>query len=132
MILNLFRSNFSSRLFLLDIPLLSNRRTILGIVFIQKLIVGDIDFSFLLRRLQFSVPSGPTRNYRPLFLLARTTDFTRHNSFRVSCMLFFLHRTFSTPNKIDTFKIPTGTHRPFPAISRGITYWTGHTFSPIG
>jgi len=59
---------YSSRLFQIHLPSLTNRRTMLGKVLICKLIPGEVESSDFVSRLNFSVPSRFTRNYLPLFL----------------------------------------------------------------
>jgi len=55
---------------LLNLPTLVNRRTMLGTIFMQTLIRGDIYAVELVNRLTFNVPVRLTRNYYPLNLSA--------------------------------------------------------------
>jgi len=54
---------YSSRLLLINLPFLANCRTMLGTVFICKLIRGEVESPDLVSRPNFSVPSKFTRNY---------------------------------------------------------------------
>jgi len=60
--------SYQSRLLLLNLPTLVNRRTMLSTIFMQNLIRGDIDSVELVNRLTFNVPVRLTRNYYPLNL----------------------------------------------------------------
>ena len=89
--------SYSSRLLLLSLPSLINRRITLGVTFLHKLIIGEIDSIFLLERLSFSVPRRTTRNFIPLALPTCTTDYALHSSFRVLCAEYNnLCQVFST------------------------------------
>jgi len=54
---------YSSRLLLINLPSLVNRKTMLGTIFINNLIRGDIDSVDLVSRLTFNVPVRLMRNY---------------------------------------------------------------------
>jgi len=60
--------SYSSRLLLINLPLLANRRTMLGITLIRNLIHVDVESPELLGRLHFNVPHRFARNYIPLVL----------------------------------------------------------------
>jgi len=67
--LNIFKYLiYQSRLLLLNLPTLVNRRTMLGTIFMQNLIRGDIDSVENVSRLTFNVPVRLTRNYYPPLL----------------------------------------------------------------
>jgi len=76
---------YCSRLLLINLPSLANRRTMLGTVFICKLIRGDVESPDLIRRLNFSVPSRFTRNYIPLILNHCRSNYELHDPYRVLC-----------------------------------------------
>lgn len=76
---------YSSRLLLINLPSLANRRTMLGTVFICKLIRGDVESPDLISRLNFSVPSRVTRNYIPLILNHCRSNYELHDPYRVLC-----------------------------------------------
>jgi len=58
--------SYQSRLLLLNLITLVNRRTMIGTIFMQNLIRGDIDSVELVNRRTFNVPVRLTRNYYPL------------------------------------------------------------------
>jgi len=72
-------------LLLLNLPTLVNRRTMLGTIFMQHFIRGDIDSVELVSRLTFNVPVRLKRNYYPLNLPRCTSNFCLHEPFRVQC-----------------------------------------------
>jgi len=82
--------SYSSRLLLINLPSLANRRTMLGTVFICKLISGDVESPGLISRLNFSVPSRFTRNYIPFILIYCRSNYELHDPYRVLCSDFFL------------------------------------------
>jgi len=49
---------YTSILLLINLSTLTNRRTMLGDMFMIKLVTGEIDFSYLLSQINFSVPSS--------------------------------------------------------------------------
>jgi len=53
-------------LLLINLPSLVNRRTILGTIFMNNPIRGDIDSVDLVSRLTFNVPVRLMRNYYPI------------------------------------------------------------------
>ena len=55
----------SDRLNLIDLPILKNRRTMLGIVFINSLINGNVDASYLLGKLNLNIPMRVSRHFSP-------------------------------------------------------------------
>jgi len=61
-------ASYSSRLLLINVPSLSNRRTLLGTMFIRNLIHGEVEIPELLSRLHLNVPNRFTRYYIPLVL----------------------------------------------------------------
>jgi len=76
---------YSSRLLLINLPSLANRRTVRGTVFICKLIRLDVESPDLISRLNFSVPSRFTRNYIPLILNHCRSNYELHDPYRVLC-----------------------------------------------
>jgi len=60
--------SYSSRLLLINLPSLANRRMMLRTVFIYNHIRGEIDSPDLVSQINFSVPCRLTRYYIPLFL----------------------------------------------------------------
>ena len=85
-ILNL--PSYNSRLKLLNIPPLSCRRTMLSVVFMIKLINGDIDSSFLLSRINFHIPSRNLRMFAPIKMNNYRSNFLNNNPFMLMCKHF--------------------------------------------
>jgi len=75
---------YSSRLLLINLPSLANRRTMLGTVFNCKLIRGDVESPDLIS-LNFSIPSRFTRNYIPLILNHCRSNYELHDPYKVLC-----------------------------------------------
>lgn len=73
--------SYHSRLLLINLPSLANRRIMLGITFIYNLIHGDVESIDLLGQLNFHVPSRNTRSYIPLVLRHCRTSFEMHEPF---------------------------------------------------
>jgi len=65
------------------LPSLVNRRTMLGTIFMNNLIRGDIDSVDLVSRLTFNVPVRLMRNYYPINLARCPYNFSQHDLFRV-------------------------------------------------
>jgi len=76
---------YSSRLVLINLPSLANRRTMLGTVFICQYIRGDVESPDLISRLNFSVPSRFTKNYIPLILIHCRSNYELHDPYRDLC-----------------------------------------------
>jgi len=87
---NIRLPSYQSRLLLLNLPTLANRRTMLGTIFMQNLIRGDIDSVEFVSRLTFNVPVRLTRNYYPLNFPRCTSNFCLHEPFRVLCNNYFI------------------------------------------
>jgi len=81
--------SYQSRLLLLNLPTLVNRRTMPGTIFMQNLIRGDIDSVELVNRLTFNVSARLTRNYNPLNLPQCTSNFCLHEPFCVIIITTF-------------------------------------------
>ena len=104
--------SYSSRLLLIDLPSLSNRRIMLGIIFMCKLIGGDIDSTELMSQLNFSVPRRVvSRNFIPISLPICRSNYALHEPFRMLCSeynrLFYI---VSEANSISNLKILLLTH----------------------
>jgi len=84
---NVRLASYQSRLLLLNLPTLVNRRTMLGTIFMQNRIRGDIDSVELVNRLTFNVPARLTRNYYPLYLPRCTSNFCNNynNLYHLIC-----------------------------------------------
>jgi len=54
-------------------------------MFMVKLVAGEIDSSYLLSQINFSIPARYTRNYVPLSLNLCTNNYSLHEPFRVLC-----------------------------------------------
>ena len=79
---------YTSRLKLIDLQSLENRRTILNIVFIFKVLNGHINAPFLLEQLSLRVPSRRTRQNILLEVPYFTCNFLNFAPFRASCVKF--------------------------------------------
>jgi len=77
--------SYQSILLLLSLPTLVNRRTMLGTIFMQNLIRGDVDSAELVSHQTFNIPARLTRNYYPLNLSRCTSNFCLHEPFCVLC-----------------------------------------------
>jgi hypothetical protein len=93
---------YTNRLRLLNLPSLANRRTMLGVVFMNNLIQGDVESVDLVSQLNFAVPCRITRNYLPLTLPNCRSNYALHEPFRVLCSdfnkySFILTNTDSVP-----------------------------------
>jgi len=75
--------SYSSRLLLINLPTLVSRRIMLGTIFMNNLIKGDIDSVDLVSRLSFNVPVRLMRNYHPINLPRCSSNFSQHEPFRV-------------------------------------------------
>jgi len=69
----------------INLPSLANRRTMLGTVFICKLIRGDVESADLISRLNFCVPGRFTRNYISLILNHSRCNYEMQDPYRVLC-----------------------------------------------
>lgn len=76
---------YRSRLLLINLPTLENRRILLGVLFIHKLVLGEIDSPDLLLRLNFAVPARMSRHYVPFYLPLRRQNFAKFDPLRIWC-----------------------------------------------
>jgi len=65
------------------LPSLVSRRIMLGTIFMNNLIRGDIDSVDLVSRLTFNVPVRLMRNYHPINLPRCSSNFSQHEPFRI-------------------------------------------------
>jgi len=108
---NIRLPSYQSRLLLLNLPTLANHRTMLGTIFMQNLIRGDIDSVELVSCLSFNVPVRLTRNYYPLNLPRCTSNFCLHEPFRVLCNNYNnLYHLICTSTSIPVLKTNILTH----------------------
>jgi len=77
--------SYSSRLLLINLPTLVSRRIMLGTIFMNNLIRGDIDSVDLVSRLSFNVPVRLMRNYHPINLPRCSSNFSRFLASLASC-----------------------------------------------
>jgi len=89
--------SYSSRLILIILPSLVNRRTGLDTIFMNNLIRGDIDSVDLVSRLTFNVPVRLMRNYYPINLPRCSSNFSQHEPFRV------LSNNYNTLSHLNCF-----------------------------
>lgn len=62
----------------LGLQSLSDRRVIANLTFLCKLIVGSIDCPVLLGKINFKVPSYPSRSCYPFYIPHCTTNYSRN------------------------------------------------------
>jgi len=75
--------SYSSRLLLINLPSLVSRRIMLGTIFMNNLIRGDIGSVDLVKRTSFNVPVRLMRNYHPINLPRCSSNFSQNEPFRV-------------------------------------------------
>jgi len=80
---NVRLSSYSSRLLLINLPSVVSHRIMLGTIFMNNLIRGDIDSVDLVSRLTFNVPVRLMRGYHPINLPRCSSNFSQHEPFRV-------------------------------------------------
>ena len=76
---------YESRLALIKLPTLKNRRIYLNTSFIINLINGVTVSEFLVHKLEFHIPFRPTRNYIPLKLQYFRNNYSNFDPFRRMC-----------------------------------------------
>ena len=95
---------YTSRLKLINLPTLSSRREMLGIIFLVKLLNGTVCSSFLLSEIKFNIPVRLSRQFRPLLLKSCRSNFELNEPFRRICHDFNSHSsTFDLSDSL--FKI---------------------------
>lgn len=99
---NLRLPSYSSRLLLINLPTLANRRTMLGVVFLHKLVNGDVESPYLLGLLNFHVPRLTSRTYIPLVVNHCRREFEVHEPFRVLCSDY--NRLFNSFEGIESLQ----------------------------
>ena len=67
---------------------LEARRRMLGSIFVFKLLMGEVDSSYLLERISLVVPSRCSRHYIPIYLTRCFRNYEAFDPFRVLCRLF--------------------------------------------
>uniref|UniRef100_A0A0A1X4N6 Probable RNA-directed DNA polymerase from transposon BS n=1 Tax=Zeugodacus cucurbitae TaxID=28588 RepID=A0A0A1X4N6_ZEUCU len=96
---------YTSRLKLINLPTLTSRREMLGIIFLVKLLNGLVCSSFLLSDIKFNVPLRSSRQFRPLFLKSSRTNFELNEPFCRICHDFNSHSsTFDPSDSIFSIK----------------------------
>lgn len=80
--------SYVNRLGLIKLPTLKSRRVMLSISFLLGLIRGDVDSEFLLGRINFCVPTRPTRNFQLLNLKYYRSVYANNDCFRRICENF--------------------------------------------
>lgn len=90
---------------MIDLPSLERRRFMLGILFVVKLINGDIDSHFLTAKIVYNVPARTTRNFVPLKVKFSRLNYELFNSFNTLLRNYnSVHSLFSTSDPIETIK----------------------------
>ena len=77
--------SYEARLGSIKLQTLERRRAVLGVRFVFNLIKGDIDSQFLLRNLNFNIPTRFSRHYRPFSL-----DFIFYCVMILTCIMILL------------------------------------------
>lgn len=91
---------YEHRLKLIDLPTLKSRRVMLSITFLQNLINGGINSSFLLNLINFNIPTRPTRHFYPIRLSICKSNYTDNDPLRRVCKEYNEH--FSILNITDS------------------------------
>jgi len=100
--------SYHARLRLLDLPTLNHRRKCHGVMFLHRLINGDVDSPFLLSFLNWNVPCRTVRRFRPLSLPICRSNYALHDPFRVLCddyNALFHVLLFDSPNATNYDKL---------------------------
>lgn len=79
---------YENRLMLIDLHTLERRRHMLCVVFMTKLINGDIDSIYLLNRIKINVPSRNSRHFIPIKLPTFKNNYELHNPFNNLCRVY--------------------------------------------
>lgn len=77
--------SYVDRLRLIKLPTLKSRRVMLSISFLVGIIRGDVNSEFLLGKINFNIPSRPTRNFQPIKINYHSSVFANNNPFRRLC-----------------------------------------------
>ena len=76
---------YKDRLKLIHLPTLESRRTSANVVFLHKLLSGDINSPMLLGRVKINVPQRSQRRYVPIWLDVCVTNYADNEPFRSIC-----------------------------------------------
>ncbi|XP_075150875.1 uncharacterized protein LOC142224983 [Haematobia irritans] len=76
---------YVNRLKLIDLPTLERRRLVFDVIFISRLLKGEINSQQLISKLDINVPSRVTRQYIPLKLPVVRNNYEEHSSFYRLC-----------------------------------------------
>lgn len=79
---------YENRLKLIDLHTLERRRHMLCVVFMSKLINGDIDSIYLLNRIKFNVPLRNSRHFIPIKLPTFKNNYELYNPFNNLCRVY--------------------------------------------
>ena len=85
---NINLPSYKSRLQLIDLPSLENRRKYMNIKFVINLVNGSINSEFLLRKIEFAVPIRSSRNFIPLKIKYFRTNYANFDPMRYTCNQF--------------------------------------------
>ena len=77
--------NYESRLKLINLPTLKNRRIFLNISFLMKLISGEVSSTFLLSRIDFNIPQRSLRFFQPIKISTFRTNYLSFQPFLQIC-----------------------------------------------
>lgn len=82
---NIHLPPYEYRLQLINLPALKNRRTMLNVCWIYKLIHGLVDSPYLLSKIYFNIPLRPRRSFELLFMNFCRTNYLQNEPLRSAC-----------------------------------------------
>lgn len=80
--------SYESRLEMIKLPTLKSRRTMLSIMFLYNILKGNSISEFITDRIQFNVPSRPTRNFQLLNIPYFRSNYANNDPLRQICFHF--------------------------------------------
>lgn len=80
--------SYVDRLRLIKLPTLKSRRVMLSVSFLIGIIRGDVNSEYLLGKINFNIPTRPTRNFLPIKLNYYNSVFANNDPFRRICENF--------------------------------------------
>ena len=97
---------YEHRLLLLDLNTLKDRRTILNVTFIFKLINGSVNCNYLLSKLKFNCPFRSSRSYKPLIVSNHIRTYLNNEPLNNLCNNFNnMYFLFDFNLSIESFKL---------------------------
>lgn len=80
--------SYESRLQQIKLPTLKSRRKVLNVIFLIKIMNGDIGSEFLVNEISFNIPQRSLRNFHPLALQYYRQNYANADPFRRICNNF--------------------------------------------